>query len=971
MNFDTSKYELIEHRYIEELKSDGYLMKHKVSGARILLISNDDENKVFSIGFRTPPMDSTGVPHILEHSVLCGSDKYPVKDPFIELAKGSLNTFLNAMTYPDKTVYPVASCNDVDFKNLTDVYLDAVFHPLISSRKEVFLQEGWHYEMEDKDSPLTYNGVVYNEMKGAFSSPDDVLSRYCMNSLYPDTSYATESGGDPANIPDLTYENFVAFHKKLYHPSNSYIYFYGNCDMEERLEYLDREYLSKYEYSKIDSELLTQAPFDKMVRVETEYSVTEDEGTEEKTYFSYNMTIGTSLDKKLCMAFEMLDYALLTAPGAPVKQALLDAELGEDVYGFFENGIKQPYYSITAKNVDESREQEFLDIIHESLKKVVKEGINRQTLEAGINSEEFKHREADFGRFPKGLMYGLSLLDTWIYDENKPFDRLELNDTYKFLKENIDTGYFEQLIQEYMLDNTHKSLVVMKPVLDLTTTRDNETAEKLAAYKATLSEDEIKQIIEETKALKKYQSEPTAEEDLQKIPLLKREDISKDIIPLYNTEKEIEGVKVLHHNLYTNGIGYTSLVFNLNKIKKEDIPYVGLLNLVFGYVSTNAHTYEELSNLTDIHTGGVFPDLNNYADKDDSDIFTSTFCIKAKALSEKFEYVYSLAKEMIFEAKYDEDKRMKEIIGEAKSRLQSKLISSGHTNALGVCASQMTRSGRVTDLTSGMRFYQFISDIYDNFDEKKTTVAKKLDELTKLIFTRENMIASFVGDDSEYNKNEPLLRAFILTIPDTKNEIENWNFDLNKSKIAYKTASMVNYVARCGNFKKEGLEYDSSLLVLKSILSYDYLWNNVRVMGGAYGCMTAFANSGSGYFVSYRDPNCKNTNDIYEGVVEYIKNFDASEREMTKYVIGTFSDIDIPMSASAKGARSFRAYMTNQTEEEIRNNRQNALATDAAKIRSLAPIVEAVLKDDYLCVIGNGDKISNDKEMFDEIKTIS
>lgn len=970
MEFDSEKYELLEHTYIEELQSDGYLMKHKVSGARIVLLSNDDENKVFSIGFRTPPEDSTGVPHILEHSVLCGSDKYPVKDPFIELAKGSLNTFLNAMTYPDKTVYPVASCNDVDFKNLTDVYLDAVFHPLIGSRREVFYQEGWHYELEDANAPLKYNGVVYNEMKGAYSSPDDVLSRICMNSLFPDNSYSTESGGDPDNIPDLSYEQFVAFHKKLYHPSNSYIYLYGNCDMQERLEYLDREYLSKYEYLFVDSEIKEQKAFDEMKRVEAQYSVTEDEGTEEKSYFAFNMAIGTSLDKELCMAFDILDYALLTVPGAPVKQALLDAELGEEIYGVFESGVKQPFYSIVAKNVDENREQEFLDIIRTTLTDIVKKGIKKQTLEAAINSDEFKHREADFGRFPKGLMYGLNLLDTWLYDENKPFDRLMLNDTYKSLKEKINTGYFEELIEKYILKNTHSSMVVMKPVVDLTEKKEKEVEKKLAEYKASLSVEEIEKIVEQTKALKKYQSEPSTEEELKKIPLLERKDISREIVPLYNEEKEINGVKVLHHNLYTNGIRYISMCFDTDSVPDEYIPYVGLLNTLYGFVSTDKHSYEDLSDEIDIHTGGIFTDYQGYQDVK-SEAYRNFFTIKAKALSDKFHIVYELAEEMTFHSKYDEFKRIKEVLAETKSRLQSKMISSGHSAAIGVCTSQMTEAAHIAELTSGIAYYKFIADLYDNFESKKEEIARVLNELTEIIFNRNKMIVSFVGDDKEYEANKEELAKFIDAIPDVKRETVKRNFELKKNRIGYKTASQVNYVARCGSFKKAGIEYKPALRVLKTILSYDYLWNNVRVLGGAYGCMNGFSINGNGYFVSYRDPNVKATNDIYEGIVEYIKNFNASEREMTKYVIGTFSEIDIPMSASTKGARSFTAYIKNQTEEKLREERIAMLEVNSEDIKSLAESVEAILDDGYLCAIGSTDKIESDKEIFDEIQTLS
>ena len=971
MTVNNDRYELISQTYIEELRAEGILLKHKKSGARIALMCNDDENKVFSIGFRTPPPDSTGVPHILEHSVLCGSDKYPVKDPFIELAKGSLNTFLNAMTYPDKTVYPIASCNDADFKNLMDVYMDAVLHPLIASRKEVFMQEGWHYEMKDATSPITYNGVVYNEMKGAFSSPDDVLSRYCLNSLYPDTSYSTESGGDPADIPKLTYENFIAFHKKLYHPSNSYIYIYGNCDMEERLDYLDKEYLSHYDCMEVDSEIKSQKPFDSMIRVEAEYSVTEEEGTEERNYLSYNVSVGDALDLKTCMAFDILDYALFSAPGAPVKQAILDAGIGDDVFSTYEDGIKQPMLCISAKNVAEGREEEFLDVIKTTLKKLVKEGINRQTLEAGINSEEFRYREADFGRFPKGLMYGLEMMDTWIFNEGNPFEVLVKNHIFGFLRDNIDTGYFEELVEKYLINNTHASLVVLKPVVNLVSLNEKKTAEELEAYKATLSYEDIERIVEETKALKKYQSEPSTEEELMSIPLLQRSDISREVVPLYNEEKEVAGVKVVHHDIYTNGIGYVNVCFDIAGVADEDIPYLGLLGTVLGYVDTENYTYDELSNEVDINTGGVFPDFNVYADFKDDEAYQAYFQVKGKALVNKFDVLFALAKEMMFNAKYDDYKRMREILAEIKSRLQSKILSSGHTVAMGECMSQMKERLKFTDLTSGIAYYKFICDIYENFEDRKEIMAEKLENICKTIFTKQGMLISLTVDGSEYEGIAGELAGFIETVPDVPIERVKRNFALNKVKKGYKTASQVNYVARCGAFSKQGYEYDASLKVLKSILGYDYLWNNVRVMGGAYGCMNGFAHGGTGFLLSYRDPNCRATNEVYEGVVDYIRNFSASEREMTKYVIGTISDMDVPLTPSTKGIRSFSAYISGETEADFKADREKVLDTTEEDIRGLADLVKAVLEDDYLCVIGSNDKITEDKDMFDEISTLS
>ena len=498
---ELTTYELIQEHHLKDLQSEGYILKHKKSGAKVVLLSNDDENKVFSIGFRTPPKDSTGLPHILEHSVLCGSKRFPSKDPFVELVKGSLNTFLNAMTYPDKTVYPIASCNDKDFQNLMHVYMDAVFYPNIYEHDEIFRQEGWSYKLDSADAKLEYNGVVYNEMKGAFSSPEGVLDRVVLNSLFPDTSYRNESGGDPEVIPELTYEQFLDFHRKYYHPSNSYIYLYGDMDMTEKLEWLDKEYLSHFDAMEIDSKIQKQEAFAERKEVEIAYSVSSNESEEDNTYLSYNKVIGTSLDRNLYLAFEILDYALLSAPGAPLKKALVDAGIGKDIMGSYDNGIYQPVLSIVAKNANQEQKEEFISVIEDTLKSIVENGMDKKAIEAGINYHEFRYREADFGNFPKGLMYGLQIFDSWLYDDEKPFIHLDAIETFKFLKEQVNTNYFEQLIQKYLLDNTHASIVVVKAEKGRTARLEKELDEKLQAYKASLSKEEVDRLVERTAQL--------------------------------------------------------------------------------------------------------------------------------------------------------------------------------------------------------------------------------------------------------------------------------------------------------------------------------------------------------------------------------------------------------------------------------------------------------------------------------------
>ena len=645
--YDLNAYEVLQTEELSDLKSKGTLLKHKKSGARVLLMENDDENKVFTIGFRTPPSDSTGVPHIMEHSVLCGSKEFPVKDPFVELVKGSLNTFLNAMTYPDKTVYPVASCNDKDFQNLMHVYMDAVFYPNIYQHDKTFRQEGWSYKLDDPEGELTISGVVYNEMKGAFSSPEGVLDRVVLNSLFSDNAYSVESGGDPEVIPELTYEQFLDFHRKYYHPSNSYIYLYGDMDMEEKLRWLDEKYLSDFENEPVDSEIHLQKPFTEMKEVVQEYSIASEESEEDNTYLSYNKVIGTTLDEKLYLAFEILDYALLSAPGAPLKKALLDAGVGKDISGSYDNGVYQPIFSVISKNANVEQKEEFVRVIEDTLKDIVKNGINKKALRAGINYHEFRFREADFGNYPRGLMYGLQLFDSWLYDETKPFIHMQAIPTFEFLKEQVETGYFEELIQKYLLDNTHGSIVIIKPERGRTARMDKELADKLQAYKDSLSKEEIDALVKATKELEEYQEEESAPEDLAKIPVLGREDISREIAPIYNKELETGGVKLVHHEVETNGIGYTALLFDLSGIPEEKLPYISILQSVLGIINTKNYEYSELFNEINVHTGGIGTSLELYpnVEKVKEKEFKATFEIKTKALYGKLPVAFCMMQE--------------------------------------------------------------------------------------------------------------------------------------------------------------------------------------------------------------------------------------------------------------------------------------------------------------------------------------
>lgn len=967
---DLAEYEILDEHRVEDVQSDGFILRHKKSGARIAILSNNDDNKVFYIGFRTPPEDETGVPHIIEHTTLCGSKKFPVKDPFIELAKGSLNTFLNAMTYPDKTVYPVASCNDQDFKNLMDVYLDAVFNPNITKYEEIFKQEGWHYELTGKDDELKINGVVYNEMKGAYSSPDEVLSSQIYRSLFPDNTYSKDSGGNPEYIPKLTYEAYLDFYHKYYHPSNSYIYLYGDMDVVERLEWLDKEYLSLYDYKKVNSEINKQPAFDEIKNVVAQYSITMDDSQENKTYLSYNRVVGDSLDEMLYQAFDVLDYALVSSPGAPVKQALIDAGIGDDVYGSYDAGILQPVFSFVAKNANASQADEFESIIENTLKEVVKTGINKEALLAGINSSEFKFREADFGQFPKGLLFGLNCLDSWLFDDMKPFIHLECLGTFAKLRKAVDTDYFEKLIQEYLLDNTHGSSVTVKPKRGLGNEREEALAKELSDYKASLSDEEIKKLIEDTEHLKKYQEEPSSEEDLRKLPMLTRADMKKNAMPFSNIEDELLDVKVVRHDIESNGIDYISFLFDAGDFAQSELGYLGFFTNALGLVSTEKYSYTDLANATNIYTGGISTGTASHPDIKDRNNFVFKFEVKLKVLEKNLDKALELMEQMLLSSDFTDTKRLGELVAQIKARLQANLSSSGHLVAAMRSMSSFSRYALYQDELKGIAFYRSICRIEKELSESPKSVSDKLAAIAKKLFARNRMLISFTGNNEAYANAKPSLEKVIAGFNKMSAVGNQAEVHFNTAKEAFIDASQIQYVAKTGDFICEGYEYTGALRLLRIILSYDYLWINVRVKGGAYGCMNTFLRSGESYFVSYRDPNLSDTLDVYDRIPEYIKSFSPDERDMTKYIIGTFSALDTPMNPEAKGSRSLSAYLEGIAYEQIQKERNEILNAQPEDIRRLADLVEAVLKKDSICVIGNENMIKESAGLFENVEKL-
>ncbi len=968
---EVSGYELISQQTINigAFHTEGYVLRHKKTGAKVALLENDDVNKVFYIGFRTPPKDSTGVAHILEHSVLCGSEKFPLKDPFVELVKGSLNTFLNAMTYSDKTVYPVASCNDQDFQNLMDVYLDAVFHPNIYKKKAIFLQEGWHYE-KDEEGNLSYNGVVYNEMKGAFSDADEILFREIQSSLYPYTPYGVESGGDPDVIPELTYDNFLAFHGKYYHPANSYIYLYGNMDMAEKLEFIDREYLSRYDALEVDSKIAMQTPFEKVRRIEKSYPVDEGDDLKEKSYLSVNFSVGTNLDPVTYVAFQILDRVICNVNGAPLKTALLDAGLGKDVYSSYDNGIQQPSFSIIAKDADADREEEFVTMVDKTLRKIVKEGLDKKALHASLNSFEFKYLEADYGRYPKGLMYGLQALDSWLYDDEKPFIHVDANETFATLRKMAETDYFEKLIEKYLLDNPHSTVLVMKPRKGLLEEQERALFEKLAQVRGNMSDEDLAAIDADTKALKEFQDREDTPKELEVLPMLRREDLGRKAPKLYNEPQKIGDTEFIFHDVFTNGVGYLNLSFELNRIPEEYYPYVGLLRVVLFDLSTKNYGYGDLVNEIDLYAGGMTSSVsvsNSYHEPGKCRTF---FLINTKFTYANWNKVMELIKEVILTSKYEDEKRLLEILREYLTTTQQSMVAAGHSLAVGRALSYDNLPAAYTEVLSKLPLYRLIGELEEHFEERKGELTGKLSMLAKMIFRKENLRVDFTGAREEISHLKEQVEALKEALFTCEVPVGKYVPRLEKKNEGFMEPSQVQYVCRAGNFRKKGLPYDGSLKALKVMMGYEYLWMNVRVRGGAYGCMCNFASTGESYFVSYRDPQLAKTVDVYKGASEFIRNFRADERTMTKYVIGAIGELDAPMTPATLGSFSKEAYLAGVTEEDLQKERDELLATTPEKIRSLAGYVDAFMEDECFTVAGNTGKIRENEKMFGTIENL-
>ena len=951
---------------IDEINGTAYEMKHEKSGARLIYIDSPDSNKVFNIAFRTTPHNSTGVAHIMEHSVLCGSRKFPLKEPFVELVKGSLNTFLNAMTYPDKTMYPVASKNDKDFHNLMDVYLDAVFYPRVREDAEIVMQEGWHYELENADDELTYKGVVFNEMKGVYSSPDSVLERQMMRELFPDTTYGVDSGGDPDYITDLTYEEFQEFYRVHYHPSNSYIFLYGDMDIEEQLAFLNDEYLSHFDAIEVHTEVTLQAPFTEGKVVSYPYSVGSEEPTDNRTLHSFAYVL-PDVTPEHSLAFEVLTHALLTSPAAPLKQALIKAGIGSDVSGYYLDSIRQPMWTVQATGSNLDKQADLQRIVESTLQDLCDKGLDKELLEASLNSIEFALRESDFGGRPIGLAYVIRMMDNWLYD-NDPLELLHYEEALANIRKGLAGTYFEDLIRHSILNNDHKVLVSIYPERGLQERKDAEVKEHLAAVKANMTTEEIDAIVEQTKRLKIRQETPDSDEALASIPLLELSDLNPNIEAVERRESKIGNTTVHFVPTFTKGINYVGLYFKLNCLTEEELFYADILSDILGRVDTSERGYEALAKDINMNLGGLSSDITAISKDGKRDEFTPLMIVRAKALHTKLPDLCRLINEVVQKADYSDDSRLTELVQESKAIWDNEAFRRGNSIVSQRVMAQVSAVGKFRD-NGNLGYYQKISELASN-PAALPLLPEKLAEVARKIFRANNVDIMFVGEEGELEAFKNLMKPLVETWDTTELSNDVLQITRLSGNDGIVTAGKVQYVAQGGNFIDHGFKHVGPMSVLETILRYEYLWIRIRVQGGAYGAFANFYDDGNMIFCSYRDPNLLETLDVYKELPQYLRDFTLTDREMRKYIIGTMSSLDLPMTPALRGPRAMGMYFSGAKLEDKVEFRKQVIACKPEDIVALADVVESVLNDNHICTMGNEQKIKNAGNVFDNIVSL-
>lgn len=958
-------FKLIEKKFVKEANSECFLFEHVTSGAKLIKIANSDANKTFNIAFKTTPESNDGSPHIMEHCVLNGSKSFPVKSPFDVLVKGSLNTFINAMTGNDRTMYPVASMNNKDYFNLMNIYLDAVFNPLLYDDKKILAQEGWHYELKDKESPIVYRGIVYNEMKGAYSSPTRELDYQTMKNLFPETFYKYSSGGYPSSIPDLTQEKFVAFHKKYYHPSNSMIVLYGNADLNEELRFINESYLKNYPTHGDEVIFPIQKPFDSMREVTSSYSVTEGSNTDNQTYLSLNFVTGLGKDQKLVYALNILSEVLVNQETAPIRKAIEAAGIGKDISADF-SSLNQNVFSFISQNANPIDKENFRKIIFDKLIEISEKGLDKESVEGAFNRIEFRTKELNNAQL--GLLYGFRAISGWMYGNN-PFLTLEYENIFKELRIDIANGYLEKVIKEYFLKNNHCLFLILNPEPGLEKQKTAEMERKLKEYKDNLKGNDIEALLKETDELIKYQKQENSPEALSTIPLLDLKDIDSKA-KFYEIKKDkVIDVPVLKYNIFTNNVIYLRQIYDMRVLPQELISYAALLSELLGNMSTENYNYGELEKNLNLHTGGFSMNMYTFFENNDDSKMIPKLVLNLKSTNSKSEKMIELAGEIVNSTKLDDKDRLKSLLTRYQSNLEARIKSEGYDFANTRMKSYFSNEGMFSELMSGIEYYWFVTDLVKNFDSNSDNTIANLKKTMSLLFNKDNLELFVICSDSDFkNFHEKLSNLKIAG--ERKNEYKNWNFKFEKKNEGFLTASKVQYVLQGFNFKKLGFEWNGKMRVLNQILMRDYLYNTIRIIGGAYGCRLSINANGDLIFGSYRDPNLKKTFENYSGTVEYLKNFNPSESEMNRYIIGSIARMDMPMSPFQEGNTALKYYYSKTKPEEIQKERDDVLSTSKQDIVNNISMIEAILKQNNVCVYGNENTVNESKDLFNNVSKI-
>ncbi|ARC86454.1 peptidase M16 inactive domain protein [Clostridium argentinense CDC 2741] len=966
-------FKLLEQEKIDEIQSVARVFEHVKTGARLLHLENEDDNKLFSIGFRTTPTDSTGVAHILEHSVLCGSRKFKTKDPFADIAKSSLNTFLNAMTYTDKTIYPVSSRNHKDFMNLMDVYLDAVLYPRIYEKHDILRQEGWRYEVDPKTNKLSYKGVVYSEMQGALSSPEQVICSDIYSSLFPNTTYAFVSGGDPEEIPNLTQKDFEKFHSKFYHPSNSYIFLYGDQNLEQCLKFINEEYLNDFDRIEIPSHIENVEAFKSMVEKASQYSISEDEEEKNKAFLALSFAFEETSNAKAYLTNEILYNMLIESSASPIKEALLKAGIGECIITIDEMNMdptKQMLFPIVVKNADSSMKDKFKEIVLRTLKELVKNDIDENQLQAAINTVEFNLREADPWRIAnKGIQYNEKVLNSWIYDGN-PLAHLKYEKSLNDIKEAIKDRYFENFIEKNMVKNSHCSLVVLNPKKGLENEKNKALEEKLEKYGVSLSEEDLQKLIDRNKKLQEAQVKVDTEEEKKTIPKLPMEEIDKKAEQIPQEVIKEQGITILKHHINTNKIAYINLLFDGKIIEEEYIPYLGLLGDILGELDTERKTYSELITEVYKNTGGITFKNEIYTEKNNDRVYHPKFTIKSKVISDNIPKLLELINEIITTTKFDDMNRIKQVIQEIKSKLQMRIINAGHEIAMNKAFSKFSYAQEYKNRINGASYYEFICNLEKNFEDNSDEIKNNLMKVYETIFNKNNLIVSIVGEETESQKLLSSINIILDNIKDSICEVPKFEYKQANDVEGLITASNVQYVVKGFNFAKLDYRYSGKMKVLQNILESEYLYPRVRLQGGAYGCYIDMSNDGNLAFFSYRDPNLARTIDVYNETYKFLEDVDFSKEDMENFIIGTVGRVYKPLTPDKKGEKAVGDYICNITYEDIQRERDEILNTTIEDIKSYAKMIKSGMDEHYCCVVGNEGKIKENEAIFNKISKL-